>query len=143
MKVNPIIVGADGTDNSKAAVRWAAREAQRRGLPLRVTHVYDWEWREARFDSSNVYLDDARRHAEGVTATGVHDALVAAPKLDVEGDPVIGHPAARLLAESEHGVLTVVGSRGHGVVAGTVLGSTGLQLLHHADCPVYVVRPKH
>ena len=65
MKVNAIIVGADGTDSSKAAVRWAAREAQRRVLPLRVTHVYDWEWREARYDSSNVYLDDARRHAEG------------------------------------------------------------------------------
>jgi nucleotide-binding universal stress UspA family protein len=26
------------------------------------------------------------------------------------------------------------------VVAGSLLGSTGLQLLHHADCPVHIVR---
>lgn len=140
MKVNPIIVGADGTDCSKAAVRWAAREAQRRGLPLRVTHVYDWEWREARFDSSNVYLDDARRHAEGITATGVHEALVVAPNLEVEGDPVIGHPAARLLAETEHGVLTVLGSRGRGGFASLLLGSVSQRVATHAPTPVVVVR---
>ncbi|MCU7729504.1 universal stress protein [Actinoplanes sp. KI2] len=140
MKVNAIIVGADGTDNSKAAVRWAAREAQRQGLPLRVTHVYDWEWREARYDSSNVYLDDARRHAEGVTATAVHEARVAAPKVAVEGDPVIGHPAARLLAETEHGQLTVLGSRGRGGFASLLLGSVSQRVATHAATPVVVVR---
>jgi len=140
MKVNPIIVGADGTDCSKAAVRWAAREAQRRDLPLRVTHVYDWEWREARYDSSNYYLDEARRDAEGVAATGVHEALVVAPKLEVEGDPVIGHPAARLLAEAEHGVLTVVGSRGRGGFASLLLGSVSQRVATHAPTSVVVVR---
>src|SRR6187551_1225893 len=140
MKARPVIVGADGTDWSRAAVRWAAREAQRRGLPLRVTHVYDWEWREARYDSSNVYLDDARKHAEGVTATCVHEARVVAPKLAVEGDPVIGHPAARLLAEAEHGVLTVVGSRGRGGFAGLLLGSVSQRVATHAPTSVVVVR---
>ena len=140
MKVNPIIVGADGTDSSKAAVRWAAREAERRGLPLRVTHVYDWEWREARYDSSNVYLDDARKHAEGVTSNGVHEAHVAAPKLAVEGDPVIGQPAARLLAESGNGQLTVLGSRGRGGFASLLLGSVSQRVATHAPGPVVVVR---
>jgi len=36
--------------------------------------------------------------------------------------------------------LVVVGSRGHGSVAGTLLGSVGLQMVHHADCPVLIVR---
>jgi nucleotide-binding universal stress UspA family protein len=140
MKVNPIIVGADGTECSKAAVRWAAREAQRRGLPLRVMHVYDWEWREARFDSSNVYLDDARRHAEGVTATSVHEARLVAPKLEVEADPVIGRPATRLLAEIEHGELAVLGSRGRGGFASLLLGSVSQRVATHAPTPVVVVR---
>ncbi|MCU7729418.1 universal stress protein [Actinoplanes sp. KI2] len=140
MKVNPIIVGADGTENSKAAVRWAAREAQRRGLPLRVTHVYDWEWREARYDSSNVYVDDPRRHAEGVTATAAYEARVVAPKLEVESDPVIGHPVARLLAETEHGQLTVLGSRGRGGFASLLLGSVSQRVATHAPTSVVVVR---
>ena len=64
MRIKSIIVGADGTDGSKAAVRWAAREAYRLDQPLLVTHVYDWDWREARYEMSNDDLDKSRRHAE-------------------------------------------------------------------------------
>lgn len=140
MRTYPVIVGADGTDWSKAAVRWAAREAQRLGSPLRVTHVFDWEWREARYDTSHVYLDDARKHAEGVTANGVYEARVVAPELEVEGDPVIGHAAARLLGESEHGRLMVLGSRGRGGFASLLLGSVSQRVATRAGCPVVVVR---
>jgi len=50
--------------------------------------------------------------------------------------------AASVLVEFSHRAqLVVVGSHGHGVVAGTLLGSTGQQLLHHANCPVLIVRP--
>jgi nucleotide-binding universal stress UspA family protein len=45
-----------------------------------------------------------------------------------------------VLAELSHGTqLVVVGSHGHGVIAGRLLG-TGLRLLQHADCPVLIVR---
>src|SRR4029079_10628772 len=88
----------------------------------------------------NVYLDDARKHAEGVTATCVHEARVVAPKLQVEGDPVIGHPAARLLAETENGVLTVLGSRGRGGFASLLLGSVSQLVATHAASPVVLVR---
>ena len=97
MRIKSIIVGADGTDGSKAAVRWAAREAYRLDQPLLVTHVYDWDWREARYEMSNDDLDKSRRHAEGVTATAVHEARTAAPEARIEGDPVIGNAGARLL----------------------------------------------
>ena len=63
VRTRDIIVGTDGTPSSEAAVRWAAREAERRHLPLRIVHVFDWEWREARYDTSGEYLDFARRVA--------------------------------------------------------------------------------
>ncbi len=140
MRTYPIIVGTDGTGWSKAAVRWAAREAQRLGSPLRVTHVFDWEWREARYDTSHDYLDDARRHAEGITANGVYEARVTAPELAVEGDPVIGNAGARLLIEAEHGRLMVLGSRGRGGFGSLLLGSVSQRVATHARCPVVVVR---
>ncbi|GAA0565983.1 universal stress protein [Paractinoplanes ferrugineus] len=48
--------------------------------------------------------------------------------------------AAALVEATRHAALTVVGSHGHGSLAAALLGSTVLQLLHHADCPVLVVR---
>jgi nucleotide-binding universal stress UspA family protein len=62
---------------------------------------------------------------------------------DVPVEVVLTHtsPAGALVEASRRARLVVVGSRGHGVVAGTLLGSAGLQLLHHAECPVYIARP--
>jgi nucleotide-binding universal stress UspA family protein len=140
MRRNPVIVGADGTDSSKAAVRWAAREAQRRGLPLRVVHVFDWEWREARFDASNHYLNLARQVAEGVAADAVFEARLEAPELEIESEPVLGHETAMLLAEAEHAELVVLGSRGRGGFGSLLLGSVSQRVATHAECPVVVVR---
>lgn len=50
-------------------------------------------------------------------------------------------PAAVLTSVSQHAQLVVVGSHGRGSIAGALLGSTGIQLLHHADCPVLIARP--
>jgi len=140
MKINPVIVGADGTDYSKTAVRWAAREAQRRGLPLRVTYVYDWDSREARYEADYNDPGFIHKRAEGIVATAAYEARTVAPHLAVDGDPVIGHPVARLLAEAEGAELMVLGSRGHGGFAGLLLGSVSQRVATHACCPVVVVR---
>lgn len=141
MKTHPIVVGVDRTDCSKAAVRWAAREAQRRNLPLRVTYVYDWDSRDARYDGGYNDPDFIRKWAEGVAGTAVHEARTVAPHLEVEGDPVIGrHPAARLLTEADGAELVVLGSRGRGGFAGLLLGSVSQRVATHALGPVVVVR---
>ena len=49
--------------------------------------------------------------------------------------------AARVLVGASHTAqLVVVGSRGLGVFAGTLLGAVGVKLLHHSDCPVLIAR---
>jgi nucleotide-binding universal stress UspA family protein len=67
-----IIVGTDGARPGKAAVRWAAREARRRDVTLRIVHAFDWEWHEARYDYSNEYADMAQKIAQAITA-GAYD----------------------------------------------------------------------
>jgi nucleotide-binding universal stress UspA family protein len=52
---------------------------------------------------------------------------------------VAGPPGATLVSESEGAALLVVGHRGRGALAGTILGSVGLHCLRHASCPVTVV----
>ncbi|GGK75199.1 universal stress protein [Mangrovihabitans endophyticus] len=140
MNVKPIVVATDGSESSSAAIRWAAREAQRRALPLRITHVFDWEWGEARYDMSHHVLDLARGQAEQVTADAVNEARRVAPRLEVTTDPVLGHPAARLIGDSGTGRMMVLGSRGRGGFGSLLLGSVGQRVATHAACPVVVVR---
>lgn len=62
---------------------------------------------------------------------------------EVKVDVMVSHdsPAAVLTGVSHSAQLVVVGSHGHGGIVGALLGSTGIQLLHHADCPVLIARP--
>ncbi|MGV0849866.1 universal stress protein, partial [Mycolicibacterium phlei] len=50
-------------------------------------------------------------------------------------------PSRALLRHLDGAQLVVVGSRGRGVLAGAVLGSTGLNLLHHSPIPTVICRP--
>jgi nucleotide-binding universal stress UspA family protein len=53
------------------------------------------------------------------------------------------HPAHALIEQLRGAQLVVVGSRGHGWLAGLVLGSVGHTLMHRTHCPVAVVRPEN
>jgi nucleotide-binding universal stress UspA family protein len=53
---------------------------------------------------------------------------------------VPGGAAEILVSASRRARLVVAGGRGHGPIVGTLLGSVGLALLHHAECPVLIAR---
>ncbi|HYN94331.1 MAG TPA: universal stress protein [Pilimelia sp.] len=63
------------------------------------------------------------------------------PQTTVEALVARGSAAQVLVGVSHTAQLVVVGSHGHGGFTGTLLGSVGQQLLHHADCPVLITRP--
>ncbi|POX58919.1 universal stress protein [Streptomyces sp. Ru62] len=131
----PITAGVDGTQESLAALDWAAREAVRRGLPLRVVHA--WRYAEALATADR----DTQRGwvSEGVTAA-VRTVSERHPGLTVTTDVVEG-AAAHALADAAAGAeMMVLGSRGHGPVVGFLLGSVGQQVIAEATRPVVLVR---
>src|SRR5207302_644247 len=89
MNTRPVIVGTDGTESSRAAVEWAAREAQRRGLLLRIAHVYEWEWEGARYNIGYEYIDVPRQLAEAAISAALGQARQVAPHIPIETDGLI------------------------------------------------------
>ncbi|KOV96560.1 MULTISPECIES: universal stress protein [unclassified Streptomyces] len=132
---HPITAGVDGTEESLAALDWAAREAVRRGLPLRVVHA--WRYAEA--------LATADRDTQhGWVSEGVTEAVRAVsgrhPGLTVTTDVVEGAAAQALAGAAAGSEMLVLGSRGHGPVVGFLLGSVGQQVIAEAERPVVLVR---
>ncbi|MFJ6084811.1 universal stress protein [Streptomyces sp. NPDC092369] len=133
----PITAGVDGTEESLAALAWAAREAVRRGLPLRVVQAWRFEPYEA--------IDAADRDTQ---AGWVRDGLAEATRtvtsrhtdLEVSTDVLEGDPVDTLVAAAAEAELLVLGSRGHGPVVGFLLGSVGQQVIAETTRPVVLVR---
>jgi nucleotide-binding universal stress UspA family protein len=121
-----IIVGVDGSDESKAALRWAVEEAKLHGADVRVIHAeHHYAGEEERV-----------RWLDGV----VREAVGESPGVKIDQSIVDGGPAEVLVKESADAVMLVLGSRGHGGFAGLLLGSVSQQCAHHAGCPVAIVR---
>jgi nucleotide-binding universal stress UspA family protein len=137
-----IAVGVDGSPSSAAALRWAAQQAHATGASLQVIT----SWRFPRAYGYDVELT-ADWHPDQAASRAQSEALAAAASelenIVVETVLVEGEPARALLDASKEADLLVVGSRGHGELAGMLLGSVSEYCVAHADCPVVVVRQHH
>lgn len=151
-----IVVGIDGSDASRAALRFALEEARLRGASVRAVCAWEVPLDQAmpgpvlgglplEYGIPIEELRDlARREAGIVLDQAVAATSEEAAGIDVRAEPVEG-AAARVLIEAaaaEDVELLVVGSRGHGGFAGLLLGSVGQACAHHARCPVAVIRPQ-
>ncbi|MDQ0828802.1 nucleotide-binding universal stress UspA family protein [Streptomyces sp. B4I13] len=133
----PITAGVDGTDESLAALAWAAREAVRRDLELRVVHA----WRFQPNAAQDVADRDAQeRWVRDAAERSVAEIAERHPGLTVATDVREGGPVETLVAAAAEAELLVLGSRGHGPVVGFLLGSVGQQVIAEAARPVVLVR---
>ena len=134
----PVVVGVDGSPQSEAALQWAARYAAVIGAPVKV--VISWQY-PALYGSVSVADEmDFEGAATKIVEKMAADVQIASPELEVTTLVSAGRPAQILVRESEHAALLVVGSQGHGAFAGMLIGSVSLHCVHHAHCPVVVVR---
>jgi nucleotide-binding universal stress UspA family protein len=138
----PVVVGVDGSVSSTAAVRWATREASRRGTALHLLHAWVWPLYRVSLEAPPGAPSGSglRAAAEQVLLDAVSTARETDPRVEVDTELVVGEPAAALLRAAETAGLLVVGNRGVGGFAGLLLGSTGVSTSAQAVCPVVVVR---
>lgn len=133
----PITAGVDGTDESLAALAWAAREAVRRDRELRVVHA----WRFQPNAAADVAGRDAQeRWVRDSVRQAVATVVERYPALTVTTDVQEGGPVETLAAAAADAELLVLGSRGYGPVVGFLLGSVGRQVIAEAARPVVLVR---
>lgn len=138
----PVVVGADGSETSAAAVGFAARYADKLGVPLiAVCAAPDpTQMIAPELVITPEYQDELRDEAERFLHESLAGVRSQYPNLDVTME-VSELPAQAALTRAGEGArLVVVGSHGRGGFAGMLLGSVSRAVLFHAPCPIAVVR---
>jgi nucleotide-binding universal stress UspA family protein len=129
-----IVVGVDGSDGGRLALRWAIREASTRGGTVQAVTAWQCD------DLDPARADDPvelREHAEQVLA----DEIAALPRSGVviAAEVVEGRAAEMLCTVARDADLLVLGGHGHSRVWHAVLGSVSEECVRDATCPVVVV----
>ena len=140
-----VIVGVDGSDHSRYALRWAMQEAVLRHVPLTVLTVHPDPVRPAtgiywglRTYPENSFDPDLVRAAVQEFVDKVASEIGGTvPEVTVS--VATGDAAEELLRASRGADMLVVGSRGGGGFARLLLGSVSSQVMHHAECPVVAI----
>jgi len=131
-----IVVGVDGSEQGERALDWAVAEASQWGAHLRVVHA----WRFG-VSSTDPNAAEAMRQIDRAAQHLLDHEVDRARRAgaDVDGELVYKGAAQALIDASADADLLVVGNRGRGGVASTILGSVSTACVRHAHCPVVVV----
>jgi nucleotide-binding universal stress UspA family protein len=137
--IRTILLATDLTPPSAEATSRAIDLASKLGARLLIVNVL--EKHRLSGGGSHERVDQARSEREALLVEAVREARgvgVTAEFLAWDGDPGSSIVSA---AEAEHADLVIVGTRGRGGAERMLLGSVSDHVVHHADCPVLVVRP--
>ena len=141
-KVPRIVAGVDGSASSIAALRWAVEQAEVMGGS--VDAVMAWEFPVAGgsygWAPTAPFDDTDYRELAAKTLNAAVEAVGPPPGVPVRQSVAEGNPAQVLLDAARDADLLVVGNRGHGAFIDALIGSVSVRCLHHATCPVVVVR---
>jgi len=134
-----VVVGVDGSEASKDALRWTVRYARRTGATVQAVAAWSFPatygWGLAPAIAEADLEGDAR---EALKET-LEDVIATEGPVTVQARVLQGPPALVLEQAAADADLLVVGNRGFGGFAGMVLGSVSEHCIHHATCPVVVV----
>ncbi|AQA06695.1 universal stress protein [Mycobacterium sp. MS1601] len=135
-----ILVGVDGSEESDAAVRWAATEAAKLGVAITLMHAVEpivISWPMASFPET---IAEAQREAAATVIGRATEVLSATGEnVEVRTDMQFSGAVPALADASKDALMVVVGSRGMGAIGRAVLGSVSAGLVHYGFGPVVVV----
>ena len=148
--MNEIVVGVDGSEESRAALAWAVEEGRLRQAPVLAIHAWEVPMVPAPTGlvppSVEVVGDLTELREDAASLVEVMVREIAGDAADVEIRPltVEDKPVSALLnaAERNDAQMIVVGSRGHGGFVSLLIGSTSDQVARHATCPVVIHRQR-
>jgi nucleotide-binding universal stress UspA family protein len=137
-----VVVGSDGSPLSEAAISAGFAQADRLGVPLTVVHTWFLDYAGS---GLSVLVTEAERNDMAAEESALAAEAVAGwsqkyPDVVVRQRVRHANPVEALVQESRGAELVVVGSRGRGGFSGLLLGSVSQGVLHHAHCPVMVVK---
>ncbi|GHH69859.1 universal stress protein [Streptosporangium violaceochromogenes] len=135
-----VVVGFDRSSESEAALAYAFEEAVRRGARLRAVHSWELPVFATGAAAYTPLVEDVFASELGLASEALVPWRKRYPGVEVEETVVYGHPVGVICEASATADLVVVGSRGLGALGSAVLGSVSHGVLHHARCPVAVVR---
>jgi nucleotide-binding universal stress UspA family protein len=130
-----VVVGVDGSATSVRALG----QADATGAVVEAVTAWDVP---VSYGEGPTVLDgeDLAGAAQRSLAEALQPVSGEHPRVEVQQRVLRGHPAAVLLDEAKDADLLVVGSHGHGRFVDALLGSVSQQCIHHATCPVVVIR---
>jgi len=136
----PVLVGVDGGPLSDAALAHAFAMASAHGAGL--VALYAWhDGRSPALRAAGAF-DRLRDTEERALAERLAGWSQRYPEVAVERVIERSEPGRALAQRSASARLVVVATRGRGGFTGLLLGSTGLSLIQHAECPVMLVGPE-
>ena len=131
-----ILVGVDGSDESKRATRYALELGARVGASVTAVHVVE----QGALDLTRGAEEASDLRAERSALLEEVGAIADEVGHPVDDELLEGNPAERLAARASEGAdLVVLGRQGLSGVKRRLLGGTTEQLLHRSDVPVVVV----
>ncbi len=138
-----MVVGVDGSAGSRAAIRWAVREALL--VPSRIDAVVAWQSSAVRGTAAthaavpSRTIDDERDAVAADVEAAVRQEVGGADHVAVELHVVHGTPARVLTQLARDADLLVIGGQSRGHIQSRLPWSTGQRILRDCACPVVVV----
>ncbi|HTX95421.1 MAG TPA: universal stress protein [Mycobacterium sp.] len=138
-----IVVGIDDSPAARAAVQWAARDAEMRNVPLTLVHAVSPEvstWLRMPLPAGVLrwQQDHGRRLIDGALKV-VAEATAGGGPAGVHTEILASGAGPTLIDLSKDAEMVVAGAQGSGRWPGRLLGSVSSGLLCHAHCPVAIV----